>query len=128
MLNLFGIHLSAAQTEHVSQMMVDAAKEPGYRYPWDGLEEEMEAKCSAEITIVGYGSLVNNASAAHTLSEESLVTFQPVIVFGARRLFNSCSCGVECPADRQDGGHCQRYRDEAAFDGNKGNTAPRSGV
>lgn len=88
MLNLYGIHLSAAQTEDVSQMMLDAAKEPGYRYPWDGLVEEMEAKCSIEITIVGYGSLVNNASAAHTLSEESLATFQPVIAFGARRLFN----------------------------------------
>lgn len=88
MLDQFGIHLSAAQTEAVSQKMLDAAKEPKYRYPWVGLEDEIEAKSPAEITIVGYGSLVNNKSAALTLNEKSLATFQPVIAFGALRLFN----------------------------------------
>lgn len=74
--------------EAVSQKMVDAAKEARYEYPWDGLEKEMEAKCLADITVVGYGSLVNNASAVRTISEESLATSQPAIAFGARRLFN----------------------------------------
>ena len=88
MFNLYGIHLSAGQTKAVSEMMEKASKEQQYRYPWNGLEEEMEAKCLAEIAVVGYGSLVNSASAGRTLSEESLATSQPVIAFGVRRLFN----------------------------------------
>ncbi len=83
-----GIHLSTAQTEAVSRMMTDTAKEIRYPYPWDGLEEEMEANCLTEMTVVGYGSLVNSISIAHTLSEQSLATCQPVIAFGVRRLFN----------------------------------------
>jgi len=83
-----GIHLSTAQTEAVAPMMASAAKEIKYLYPWDGVEEEMEANCLTDMTMVGYGSLVNSVSAAHTLSEESLATCKPVIAFGARRLFN----------------------------------------
>ncbi len=94
MSNLYGIHLSEAQMEAVSQMMVDATKETRYEYPWEGLEEKMEANCITEMRFVGYGSLLNSASAGRTLREESLRTFQPVIAFGARRLFN-----YEMPAD-----------------------------
>lgn len=94
MLNLHGIHLSAAQTGAVLRMMPGAAKETKYRYPWDGLEEEMEANCLTEMTMVGYGSLANSESARRTLSEGVLGTFQPAIAFGVRRLFN-----YEMPAD-----------------------------
>ncbi|MHC4259931.1 MAG: hypothetical protein ACYSTF_05925 [Planctomycetota bacterium] len=94
MLNLHGINLSAAQTEAVSQMMADAAKEPKYRYPWDGLEEEMEANCLPEMAVVGYGSLINSGSAGRTLSQKAMETSRAVIAFGARRLFN-----YEIPGD-----------------------------
>lgn len=83
-----GVRLSTAQTEAISRMMAETAKEPTYRYPWDMLEDELEARRVSEITVVGYGSLVNSASVAQTLSEQSLATCQPVIAFGARRLFN----------------------------------------
>jgi hypothetical protein len=69
-------------------MMAEAAKEPTYRYPWDTLEEDLKDRHISEITVIGYGSLVNSASVALTLSEQSLATCQPVIAFGARRLFN----------------------------------------
>ncbi|MHC4474052.1 MAG: hypothetical protein ACYTEL_00295 [Planctomycetota bacterium] len=88
MLNLHGIHLGAAQTEAVLRMMAHAAKEPQYRYPWGGLEEEMEADCVPEMHVVGYGSLVNSDSAGRTLSQKALGTFRAVIAFGVRRLFN----------------------------------------
>ncbi len=88
MLNLPGVHLSTAQTEAVSKMIACVAKEPSYHYPWDTLEEKLGASSTSEIIIVGYGSLLNISSAAHTLSEQSLSTCQPVIAFGARRLFN----------------------------------------
>lgn len=87
-LNLPGVHLSAVQTEAVLQMMADALKGPTYRYPWDKLEGDLDHKGLSGISIVGYGSLVNTASAAQTLRDESLITRQPVIAFGARRLFN----------------------------------------
>jgi hypothetical protein len=87
-LNLHGIHLSAAQTGVVLRMMAKAAKETRYRYPWDGLEDGMKANCLTDISMIGYGSLANSESAGQTLSEEVLRSFQPVIAFGVRRLFN----------------------------------------
>lgn len=83
-----GVHLNTTQTNAISRMMADTAKEPTYRYPWDTLEEDLEDRRISEITVIGYGSLVNIASIALTLSEQSLATCQPVIAFGARRLFN----------------------------------------
>lgn len=94
MLNLYGIQLDDKQTKAILHMMGEAAKEPNYQYPWDSLEEELEVRSVSEIAVVGYGSLVNSASAGQTLSEESLSTSRPVIAFGARRLFN-----YEIPSD-----------------------------
>jgi hypothetical protein len=94
MLNLHGIQLGAEQTKTILHMMGEAAKEPKYRYPWERLEENLEARSVSEIAVVGYGSLVNGASAGQTLSERSLATSRPVIAFGARRLFN-----YEIPSD-----------------------------
>jgi len=54
---------------------------PPLPHPWEALPD-------GDLAIVGYGSLVNRASAALTLSEKALETFRPVVVFGARRVFD----------------------------------------
>lgn len=83
-----GLHLSRAHVNAVEDMIKDAKKKTIYRYPWEKLEENLENKDLSGTLIVGYGSLLNITSASKTLSKESLRTFQPVIAFGARRLFN----------------------------------------
>jgi len=54
---------------------------PWWRYPWDGLEEQLDQ----DLRLIGYGSLVHAGSARRTVSSEHRV---PVIVAGAKRLFN----------------------------------------
>lgn len=86
--NLPGVRLSAEQTKAVSSMTEIATKETAYRYPWDALEGDLEDRGLLGIPVVCYGSLINAASAAQTLHEQTLRTSKPVITFGARRLFN----------------------------------------
>lgn len=94
MLNLPGLHLDHEHTAAVARMMADAAKETTYQYPWDTLQQDLQAARYSQITIVGYGSLVNRTSAAHTVREQSIVTAEPIVAFGVRRLFN-----YEMPTD-----------------------------
>ncbi|MBR9802133.1 hypothetical protein GYB59_10750 [bacterium] len=57
---------------------------PEYLYPWT----ELEAESASEISIVGFGSLINPESARRTLAAESVEAAEPCIVFGARRVYN----------------------------------------
>lgn len=56
-----------------------------YVYPWAELEDELARAGRADLRLIGYGSLVNAGSARRTLSSEHRI---PVLVAGARRLFN----------------------------------------
>ena len=73
--------LAEVNAPEVRRVMQRAAGEPSYTYPWPELEQEDRAS----FPCVGYGSLVNAASARRTLggSLKGLV-----IAFGVRRLFN----------------------------------------
>ena len=58
---------------------------PQYIYPWLNLEGDLKRDSREGLSCVGYGSLVNRASAARTLSREWKAV---VIAFGVRRVFN----------------------------------------
>jgi len=64
-------------------------KYPTLEYP---ISKESLAKLftlwgASKIEFVGYGSLVNPASAAKTVSQEVIDTFRPVVCFGGKRIF-----------------------------------------
>ncbi|EAQ79219.1 hypothetical protein DSM3645_26389 [Blastopirellula marina DSM 3645] len=56
-----------------------------YRYPWR--VDELFASPSDRLSLIGYGSLMNLASARRSLNAECLASAQPVVVFGARRVY-----------------------------------------
>ena len=55
------------------------------KYPWTGLEDFLEEQKKTTLKIVGYGSLINDQSAAVTVTVRSRI---PVIAFGVYRIFN----------------------------------------
>jgi len=56
-------------------------------YPWAGLEAAIRQAPSQKLLLVGYGSLINQASAARTLRTRPDERF-PCLAFGCRRVFN----------------------------------------
>lgn len=58
----------------------------GFEYPWENLYTQQAG--SARIFLIGYGSLLNAASAARTITSTPPLGHPPVVAFGARRVFN----------------------------------------
>lgn len=73
-----GYKLPPERVAAVDAAMRQAAAQRSHVYPWSTLE-------TSTISCIGYGSLVNSASAARTLGPG---IHPPVIAFGVRRLFN----------------------------------------
>ena len=89
MVNLPGnLFLSSTQTDAVCQLLDRATRQPRYQYPWEDLEGDLSRMARPHIPFVGYGSLLNSQSAARTLDGDTVRSRQPVIAFGARRIFN----------------------------------------
>jgi hypothetical protein len=96
MINLpVGKTLSEKQTKLVLGKFDEAQYAPRYSYEWKGevsnevaLEESVKHMPRSILPFVGYGSLLNSASASFTFKDEILRYRRPVIVFGARRVFN----------------------------------------
>ncbi|MHC4845733.1 MAG: hypothetical protein ACYTCU_06190, partial [Planctomycetota bacterium] len=63
------------------------AARPSFRYPWEGLEQELARDGRGSLPLVGYGSLVELDSAARTLGPASLRTARSIVCFGVRRVF-----------------------------------------
>jgi hypothetical protein len=57
---------------------------PSNPYPWSGLEEQLEEP----LPVVGYGSLLNTASAARTFTKTAPEGRGAVVALGMRRVFN----------------------------------------
>jgi hypothetical protein len=57
-------------------------------YPWPGLEEAVAKAPDRTLLLVGYGSLMNRDSAAGVIKDPSRADSPPVLVLGARRVFN----------------------------------------
>lgn len=83
-----GITLSKGQIRMVLEKFDEAQRESCFSYPWEGLEKKVKRMERSSLPFVGYGSLLNSASAALTLSDETLRTRRPIIAFGVRRIFN----------------------------------------
>ncbi len=60
-----------------------------HHYPWNQLHSYIEA--DQTIPLLGYGSLMNRASASRVLCTETLSTARSVIAWGARRIYNTIS-------------------------------------
>ncbi len=69
----------------IETCMRNLTSTPRYIYSWPGLQADLERDGRESFPCVGYGSLVNRASAARTLRGERKAV---VIAFGVRRVFN----------------------------------------
>lgn len=72
----------------VREKMDAAARLSVFCHPWDGLESCLRETGADCLSLVGYGSLVNAASAAMTVSSSGVRGPRPVVAFGVRRVFN----------------------------------------
>lgn len=82
------LKLSEIQLRAIAKSMAQAFEGPVYQYPWVSLERELKRRGLSCLPLIAYGSLINIKSATYTLSDQSCHRSQPVISFGARRLFN----------------------------------------
>lgn len=57
-------------------------------YPWTGLEEDLRSMGDARLMLVGYGSLLNPASARVTIKDTPPGGHEPIVAYGAIRLFD----------------------------------------
>jgi len=64
------------------------AKQPAFPYPWNDLERQMDDQGDSYFPLIGYGSLINQASAAKTINVGGDAARKAVIGFGAKRIFN----------------------------------------
>lgn len=60
----------------------------GFVYPWAGLEDLVVHWPNDGLPLIGYGSLMNPASAARTIKDVPSVDHPPVLAAGARRIFH----------------------------------------
>jgi cation transport regulator ChaC len=60
----------------------------GYDYPWRGLEADISSQPERYIQLLGYGSLLSQQSAGKTIASDSVISSEPVLAMGARRVFN----------------------------------------
>lgn len=73
---------------------IDAALEtcskkyPSFTYPWDDLEQFLSESGIPQLPLIGYGSLINKASAARTINTDGTAGRIPVLAYGAIRVFN----------------------------------------
>ncbi|MGC3992007.1 MAG: hypothetical protein QM796_20410 [Chthoniobacteraceae bacterium] len=67
--------------------MIDNDLRP-YPYPWNDAEEQLRSHGHNSINLIGYGSLMNPASAARTIRDTPPTGHPPVVALGARRVFN----------------------------------------
>jgi len=93
--------LSEKQIKLVLEKFDEVRYAHRYSYEWKGedsnevaLEKDLKQMPRSILPFVGYGSLLNSASASDTFKDEILRSRRPIIVFGARRVFNY-SMGLE---------------------------------
>jgi hypothetical protein len=70
-------------TEYLASISTEA-----YGYPWDGLEDVVATFPDHRLLLIGYGSLLNEDSAAKTIKTRPAGGYPPVLALGARRVFN----------------------------------------
>lgn len=75
---------------------------PTYLYPWTELETDLRAR-NGTFQLIGYGSLLNTASARRNLSETEVAASRPVATMGVQRVFEyvmpEASLRAQSPTD-----------------------------
>lgn len=59
-----------------------------HTYPWPSLESDLIASKESRLLLAGYGSLLNPDSARRTIRDTPTSGHEPILAFGARRIFN----------------------------------------
>jgi cation transport regulator ChaC len=80
----YDLNLSQEMTAKIDKLLKNNRRNY-LEYPWDGLEGILKEQNDNIFRIVGYGSLINANSAAHTVSVQDR---KPVLAFGVYRKFN----------------------------------------
>lgn len=57
-------------------------------YPWTGIEKDLRSKENSRLMLVGYGSLLNPASARVTIKDTPRGGHEPIVAYGALRVFD----------------------------------------
>lgn len=94
--NIFVFSSLAALPNEKSKLSSQAAqfsaeylsKYPHFKYPVKDPQLITPLFPNDKVVIFGYGSLINKASAARTLSPEVMSTYKPALAFGLKRVFN----------------------------------------
>ena len=71
-----------------SKAQEEAKKTTSWEYPHQEIVHYMQKEGKQSLLIFSYGSLMDAASAACSLSQASMATRRPAIAFGVRRLFD----------------------------------------
>lgn len=79
---------------------------PTYTYPYPELSEKLATEGKSSLPLFIYGSLIDEKSAARTLSTKAIATRRPALAFGMKRVFNrdvpinpESSFGLPCNAN-----------------------------
>lgn len=90
-----GIHLNSDHANRLLYELHNIDRSQRFSYDWKkdlnndiSLEEKIKDIKGSKLPFIGYGSLINSSSAKKTFDQEIIITRRPVIVFGARRIFN----------------------------------------
>ncbi|MEM9160334.1 MAG: hypothetical protein AAGB46_14915 [Verrucomicrobiota bacterium] len=70
------------------QLAALATTHPSFPYPWNDLESFLHEAQMDALPLVGYGSLINQASAGRTINTDESAKRQAVAAYGAIRVFN----------------------------------------
>ncbi|HYH68683.1 MAG TPA: hypothetical protein VD866_28580 [Urbifossiella sp.] len=84
-MNGCGFQVPDATWEEVCRLAARLGADPGYPYPWEGLEAAL-GRAGRRLPLIGYGSLMDPGSAARTIRPGA--ERRAVVAFGARRVFN----------------------------------------
>lgn len=68
--------------------MLGSPESERHAYPWEGLERSMARRGEARLAIASFGALMQNNEGAQLLTDPgSFIAGRPVVVFGAKRVF-----------------------------------------
>lgn len=81
--------------EKVGKHQSELAKHPNLIYPNADYASILKHYPKGKVLVFGYGSLMNKTSAARSMKPEAVESMQPVVAFGAKRIFNYYATKVD---------------------------------
>lgn len=74
--------------EKIGQKIMTLSTYPSIEYPSGDAQQILKKYPNGKVLLFGYGSLINAASAARSVSQEAVQSMQPAVAFGFKRIFN----------------------------------------